>query len=219
MWRHWTYVQRRQKAQTPYAIQRQERDVKRRTKYVKKSEVNALAVKKIKRYLKQKKKAKKTTNELRNFEKLSVSSEEEDASMKSISSGSLENLNDSDLENMSPFTGFKPDDEWKVGSDEIFVVHDTTSSSKNKKIKLGNEMLTCLDDCINSNFNYESIRSRLASQAKNKNRMIKEKIEDLVPIVFGTIVQNKSHPNGHTVNRVNLYPSYICTPPNFFNPF
>ena len=28
--------------------------------------------------------------------------------------------------------------------------------------------------------------------------MIKEKIEDLVPIVFGTIVQNKSHPNGHT---------------------
>ena len=87
------------------------RDVKRRTKYVKKSEVNALAVKKIKRYLKQKKKAKKTTDELRNFEKLSVSSEEEDASMKSIGSGSLENINDSDLENMSPFTGFKSDDE------------------------------------------------------------------------------------------------------------
>ena len=87
------------------------RDVKRRTKYVKKSEVNALAVKKIKKYLKQKKKAKKTTDELRNFEKLSVSSEEEDASMKSIGSGSLENINDSDLENMSPFTGFKSDDE------------------------------------------------------------------------------------------------------------
>ena len=87
------------------------RDVKRRTKYVKKSEVNALAVKKIKKYLKQKKKAKKTTDELRNFEKLSMSSEEEDASMKSIGSGSLENINDSDLENMSPFTGFKSDDE------------------------------------------------------------------------------------------------------------
>jgi len=87
------------------------RDVKRRTKYVNKSEVNALAVQKIKKYLKQKKKAKKTTDELRNFEKLSVSSEEEDASMKSIGSGSLENINDSDLENMSPFTGFKSDDE------------------------------------------------------------------------------------------------------------
>ena len=87
------------------------RDVKRRTKYVKKSEVNALAVKKLKKYLKQKKKAKKTTDELRNFEKLSMSSEEEDASMKSIGSGSLENINDSDLENMSPFTGFKSDDE------------------------------------------------------------------------------------------------------------
>ena len=66
---------------------------------------------KNKKYLKQKKKAKKTTDELRNFEKLSVSSEEEDASMKSIGSGSLENINDSDLENMSPFTGFKSDDE------------------------------------------------------------------------------------------------------------
>ena len=40
-----------------------------------------------------------------------MSSEEEDASMKSIGSGSLENINDSDLENMSPFTGFKSDDE------------------------------------------------------------------------------------------------------------
>ena len=38
------------------------RDVKRRTKYVKKSEVNALAVKKIKKYLKQKKKEKKLKN-------------------------------------------------------------------------------------------------------------------------------------------------------------
>ena len=62
----------------------------------------------------------------------------------------------------------------KIGSDEIFVVHDTTISSRNKKIKLGNESFTCLDDCINSNFNYESICSRLASQNKNKNRRAKK---------------------------------------------
>ena len=90
------------------------RDVnKRRSKYVKKSEVNALAVKKIKKYLQKKKRAKKTTDELRNFEKLSVSSDEkDDDSMKSVSSGELlENYHDSDLENMSPFEGFKSDDE------------------------------------------------------------------------------------------------------------
>ena len=40
------------------------------------------------------------------------------------------------------------------------------------------------------------MRSRLASQAKNKNRMIEEKINDLVLIIFGTIMQNKGNPNG-----------------------
>ena len=66
------------------------RDAKRRSNYVKKSEVNALLVKTIKKYLQKKKKAKKTTNELHNFEKLSISSnEDENASLKRISSGEL----------------------------------------------------------------------------------------------------------------------------------
>ena len=91
--------------------QDKKRETKRRSKYVKKSEVNALAVKKMKKYLQKKKKAQKTTDELRNFEKLSMSSDEkEDDSMKSISTGEeLEDL-DSDLGNMSEFEGFNSDE-------------------------------------------------------------------------------------------------------------
>ena len=59
-----------------------------------------------------------------------------------------------------------------------------------KRIKLENEVFTCLDDCINNNFNYESIRSCLVSQDKNKNRVENNNSEDLIPIVFGTIVHN-----------------------------
>ena len=103
------------------------------------------------------------------------SNSDNNISMNSVSSAEL-NLNDSELEDMLPFSRYNSaDDEWKIGSDENFVVHDTTSSSRNKKIKLENESFTWLDDCINSNFNYKSIRSRLASQDKNKNHMRKNR--------------------------------------------
>ena len=59
--------------------------------------------------------------------------------------------------------------------------------------KIENKVFTCLDDCINNNFNHESIRSCLVSKAKNKNRVENNNSEDLIPIVFGTI--------GHSVRR------------------
>ena len=73
------------------------------------------------------------------------------------------------------------DDEWSLGSFETFRI-------RNKKIKfeLGNEVFTCLDDCINANYNYQSVRSQMGSHRNN----LKDKENthlDLVPIVFGTI--------------------------------
>ena len=71
-------------------------------------------------------------------------------------------------------------------SDENFVIYDTRSTSK--RIKPGKEFFTGLDDCINNNFNYESMQSRLVSHSKNS--VEKNTSEDLIPIVFGTIVLN-----------------------------
>ena len=69
----------------------------------------------------------------------------------------------------------------------------TISSDKkhsSKKIKLYTESFNNLDDCINSNFNYESMRSRLVSH-HNKNNFEKfSENTDLVPITFGLIVNN-----------------------------
>ena len=52
-------------------------------------------------------------------------------------------------------------------SNENFVIHYIRSTSK--RIKLGKEFFTGLDHCINNNFNYESICSRLVSHSKNRN--------------------------------------------------
>ena len=38
---------------------------------------------------------------------------------------------------------------------------------RNKKINLGNEVFTCLDDCINANYNYQSARSQMRSHRNN----------------------------------------------------
>ena len=65
---------------------------------------------KIKKYLKQKKKE-KIIEELPNFDKLSLGSNSDDnISMNSVSSAEL-NLNDSELENMSPFSGYNSADD------------------------------------------------------------------------------------------------------------
>ena len=61
---------------------------------------------------------------------------------------------------------------------------------RNKKIKLGNKVFTCLDDCINANYNYQSVCSQMGSHQNN----LKDKENthlDLVPIVFGVIEQIK----------------------------
>ena len=71
--------------------------------------------------------------------------------------------------------------------DENFLIIDS-SNVKNSSSKL-DKKITCLDDYINFhfNFNYESIRSRLVSHPKNS--VEKNTSEDLIPIVFGTIVR------------------------------
>ena len=147
-------------------------------------------------------KKEKPMEELRNFEKIKLSDDEKSEksrnSKSSKSSGKASDLED--LSDWSSVCSFNS--EWKIGSDENFVVHDMRSDSK--RIKLENEVFTCLDDCINSNFNYESIRSRLVSQAKNKNRVENNNSEDLIPIVFCTIVRNvRRNANDKTLEKAN----------------
>ena len=122
-------------------------------------------------------------HELRNFENIKLSDDEK-SDKSSSSKSSKSSMKASDLDDVSDWSSLGSfNSEWKIGSDENFVVHDTRRNSK--KIKLENEVFTCLDDCINNNFNYESIRSRLPSQSTNKNRVENTNTEDLIPIVFG----------------------------------
>ena len=161
---------------------------KRKSGYVKRSEVNILATKKLKKYLRKKMKKEKPMEELQNFEKIKLSDDEK--SEKSLSSESSNSSSKAgDIEDVSDWSSIcSSNSDWKTGSDENFVTDDIRSTSK--RIKLEKEVFTCLDDCINNNFNYESIRSRLVSQGKNKNRVENNNLEDLIPIVFGTIVRN-----------------------------
>ena len=52
--------------------------------------------------------------------------------------------------------------------------------------------MTHLDDCINANYNYESVRSRLASHPKNQSDNDDQHV-DLAPIVFGLIQNTKEN--------------------------
>ena len=52
--------------------------------------------------------------------------------------------------------------------------------------------MTHLDDCINANYNYESVRSRLASHPKNQSDNDNQHV-DLAPIVFDLIQNTKEN--------------------------
>jgi len=54
-------------------------------------------------------------------------------------------------------------------------------------VKFINEKCTSLDECLNANFNYESMRSHLASHTRKKSTSKCPRSKDLVPIVFGTL--------------------------------
>ena len=58
---------------------------------------------------------------------------------------------------------------WKIGSGELF--NDSNNHSR-KKLKQHKESFLNLDDCINANYNYESLHSRLVSQPNFKNKDI-----------------------------------------------
>ena len=77
----------------------------------------------------------------------------------------------------------------------MFVITDHISSSK--KIKLDKTIFNNIDDCINFNFNYESMRSRLASHHSNNSTNNPNTNVDLVPITFGNII---SRVNNHDKN-------------------
>ena len=116
-----------------------------------KQELNVFFKKKLKKALKVGKEASRM-QELRNFEELKLSESEKSSSdSSSISSSSSESS-------------------WKIGSDETFI---RISSNKHgrKSIKCYSETFPDFDSCLNENFNYESLRSRLASHQKNiKNK-------------------------------------------------
>ena len=52
--------------------------------------------------------------------------------------------------------------------------------------------MTHLDDCINANYNYESVCSRLASHPKNQSDNDDQHV-DVAPIVFGLIQNTKEN--------------------------
>ena len=133
--------------------------------------MHAMIQKGIKKGLRKAKKAKKY-QELQQFQDLPVSSD--DSSRSSSSS----------------------DSEWKTGSNEIFI----TDFTSNKKIKLHNTVITCLDSCTNANFNYQSISSRFASQSLTNKNLEKPTQVDLVPITFGNILDNTSETQDDNIN-------------------
>ena len=57
-----------------------------------------------------------------------------------------------------------------------------------------NEAFMSLDECLNANYQYDSLRSRLVSH-NNKQwiNTVKNKVQDLVCIVFGTIINNETN--------------------------
>ena len=72
----------------------------------------------------------------------------------------------------------------------MFMITDHTSRSS-KKTKLEKTIFNNIDDCINSNFTYESMRSRLASHHTNNSKNNPNTNVDLVPITFGNIIRAK----------------------------
>ena len=97
------------------------------------------------------------------------------------------------------------------------ISSNSNTKHSRKRIKLYSESFSNLDDCINSNFNYESMRSRLASHPNKTNTKNSSENTDLLPIIFGLIVNtineiktnqkdNFSHRKKHTssAKRKNL---------------
>ena len=71
-------------------------------------------------------------------------------------------------------------------------IRSSNTKHSRKRIKLYSESFSNLDDCINSNFNYESMRSRLASHPNKTITKNSSENTDLVPITFGLIVNKIS---------------------------
>jgi len=122
-----------------------------------------------------KKKGNNRVDELNNFEGMKLSDSEksdndDDVSMSSFSSETSDNS------------------EWKTGSDES--LRKISSNHSRKKLKHYTKTFSNFDSCLNANFNYESLRARLASHSKTKQNK-KPMDEDLVPITFGLILTNK----------------------------
>ena len=88
--------------------------------------------KKVKKAMKKKKKKKKHTDELRAFEKMSVS----DSDQKSSDSSSS-----------------KEGKIWKIGPGELFNLNNNCSRKKLKQYK---ESFFNLDDCIDASYNYKN---------------------------------------------------------------
>ena len=82
----------------------------------------------------------------------------------------------------------------KLGSGELFNFNINHSSRKSKQ---NTESFLNFDNCIDANYNYESLRSRLVSQPnsnKNYKNFISSQQEYLVPITFGELIpEDKIH--------------------------
>ena len=75
--------------------------------------------------------------------------------------------------------------------EQLFVLGENNefleANKPNKKMKFMNQKFSSLDNCLNANFQYESMHSRLASHSQLTQKK-SERSNDLVPIVFGKVI-------------------------------
>ena len=98
---------------------------------------------------------------------------------------------------------------WKLDPGEIFIWN---LHCCRKKIKQHKESVLNLDDCINANYNYESLRSCFVSQSNSNNsckNFVSYTQEDLVPIAFRDV--NPEHKIcKNDLKNISVLQNYVC---------
>ena len=79
-----------------------------------------------------------------------------------------------------------------------------------EKVKFMNEVFMSPEECLNANYQFGSLKSCLTSH-NNKQLIntVKNKVQDLVPVVLGTIIDNETN----TGKIVHVYVKYIRIKP------
>ena len=135
-------------------------------------------------------KKRKTEKELQHIQDMQISDNENKNSVSNLE----ESVESGEISSSSS--------EWNLGSDDLFV----TCLNCNSKNKIGKPIETYLDLIIITSLKHMSIRSRLASQPKNKLISNSEQTfnaTDLSPITFAVILPPKLRGKIATNSQIN----------------